>query len=135
MTLTKRDLVNRISDKSPLSRLQVTDIVQRTLDSISEALAKGNRAELRDFGVFEVKVRKSRVGRNPRKPETDMPIPARCMVKFKVGKELRTKVLMLSAEPRPVPAQRPRPTSFPRPRFSPPAPAPISGPPTRPQAR
>jgi nucleoid DNA-binding protein len=54
---------------------------------ITEALAKGDKVELRKFGVFEVKVRKARVGRNPNKPETDVPIPARSMVKFKAGKE------------------------------------------------
>jgi DNA-binding protein HU-beta/integration host factor subunit alpha len=54
--------------------------------------------ELRNFGVFEVKVRKARVGRNPNKPETDVPIPARSMVKFKAGKEMRAEVLKLPAK-------------------------------------
>ena len=52
--------------------------------------------ELRNFGVFEVKIRKARVGRNPNKPETDVPIPARSMVKFKAGKEMRAEVLKLT---------------------------------------
>jgi nucleoid DNA-binding protein len=65
MTLTKRNLVNRISEETDLSQQQVFDIVQKTLNYITEALAKGDKVELRKFGVFEVKVRKARIGRNP----------------------------------------------------------------------
>src|SRR5580700_634175 len=96
MTLTKRDLVTRISDESGLIQQQVLDVVQKTLDYIAEALAKGDKVELRNFGVFEVKIRKARVGRNPNRPETDVPIPARAMVKFKAGKEMRADVLNLT---------------------------------------
>src|ERR1700685_1367315 len=98
MTLTKRDLVTRISDESGLIQQQVLDVVQKTLDYIAESLAKGDKVELRNFGVFEVKVRKARVGRNPNSPETDVPIPARSMVKFKSGKEMRAQVLKLPAK-------------------------------------
>ena len=96
MTLTKRDLVTRISDESGLIQQQVLDVVQKTLDYIAEALAKGDKVELRNFGVFEVKVRKARVGRNPNSPERDVPIPQRAVVKFKPGKEMRAEVLKLS---------------------------------------
>ena len=95
MTLTKRDLVIRISNETGLVQQQVFDVVQKTLDYISEALSKGDKVELRNFGVFEVKVRKARVGRNPNKPATDVPIPARSTVKFKAGKEMRAEVLKL----------------------------------------
>ena len=98
MTLTKRDLVLRISDETNLGQQEVFAVVQKTLDYITEALAKGDKVELRNFGVFEVKVRKARVGRNPNKPETDVPIPARSMVKFKAGKEMRAEVLKLPAK-------------------------------------
>ncbi len=98
MTLTKRDLVVRISDETGLIQSQVFDVVQKTLDHIAESLAKGDKVELRNFGVFEVKTRKARVGRNPNKPETDVPIPARAMVKFKAGKEMRAEVLKLPAK-------------------------------------
>jgi len=97
MTLTKRDLVTRISNETGLVQQQVLDIVQKTLNCIAEALAKGDKVELRNFGVFEVKVRKARVGRNPNAPETDVPIPARSVVKFKAGKEMRADVLKLGA--------------------------------------
>jgi nucleoid DNA-binding protein len=98
MTLTKRDLVIRISDETNLGQHQVFEVVQKTLNYITESLAKGDKVELRKFGVFEVKVRKARVGRNPNKPETDVPIPARSMVKFKAGKEMRDEVLKLPAK-------------------------------------
>ena len=48
------------------------------------------------YGAFDVKIRKARVGRNPNRPETDVPIPARAMVKFKAGKEMRAEVLKLT---------------------------------------
>jgi nucleoid DNA-binding protein len=97
MTLTKRDLVTRISNETGLVQQQVLDIVQRTLDHISEALAKGDKVELRNFGVFEVKIRKARVGRNPNSPERDVVIPSRAVVKFKSGKEMRAEVLKRGA--------------------------------------
>ena len=96
MTLTKRDLVVRISNETGLVQQQVLDVVQKTLDYIADALAKGDKVELRNFGVFEVKVRKARIGRNPNAPETDVPIPQRAVVKFKAGKEMRADVLKLS---------------------------------------
>jgi len=98
MTLTKRDLAIRISEENKLTQAAVYDLVQKTLDHISEALAKGDRVELRNFGVFHVKLRKARVGRNPNKPEIDVPIPARAKVKFKPGKELSVAVAKLSQE-------------------------------------
>ncbi len=98
MTLTKRDLVVRISEETGLIQTQVFDVVQKTLDHIAESLAKGDKVELRNFGVFEVKIRKARVGRNPNKPEVDVPIPARSMVKFKAGKEMRAEVLKLATK-------------------------------------
>ena len=78
---------------------QVLDVVQKTLDYIKEALAKGDKVELRNFGVFEVKIRKARIGRNPNAPATDVPIPQRSVVKFKPGKEMRKEVLKLPTPP------------------------------------
>src|SRR5215468_10190980 len=105
MTLTKRDLVIRISEETGLVQQQVLDIVQKTLDYIAEALAKGDKVELRNFGVFEIKVRKARIGRNPNAPETDVPIPERSVVKFKPGKEMRAEVLKLPPPPKGAAAQ------------------------------
>lgn len=95
MTLTKRDLVIRISDETGLIQQEVLRVVQRTLDYIAEALARGDKVELRNFGVFEVKVRRARIGRNPNAPAKDVPIPERCVVKFKAGKEMRSQVFKL----------------------------------------
>jgi nucleoid DNA-binding protein len=95
MTLTKRDLVIRISEESGIPQQQVLVVVQKTLNYIAEALAKREKVELRNFGVFEVKVRRARVGRNPHDPATDVPIPERSVVKFKPGKEMRLEVLKL----------------------------------------
>jgi nucleoid DNA-binding protein len=94
--MTKRDLVVRISTETGLVQQQVLDVVQKTLDYIAEAVSKGEKVELRNFGVFEVKVRKARIGRNPNAPETNVPIPQRAIVKFKPGKEMRDDVLKLS---------------------------------------
>jgi nucleoid DNA-binding protein len=74
----------------------VLKIVQKTLDIISDAVAEGETIELRNFGVFEVKIRKARIGRNPNAPEDDVPIPPRAVVKFKPGKEMRERVLKLT---------------------------------------
>jgi nucleoid DNA-binding protein len=96
--MTKRDLVVLISEETGLVQQQVLDVVQKTLDHVCDALADGRNVELRNFGVFEVKVRKARIGRNPNQPETDVPIPRRAVVKFKPGKEMREAVLKLSPQ-------------------------------------
>lgn len=93
-TLTKRDLVTSISNETGLTQEKVFDVIQRTLDKITDALASGENVELRNFGVFEVKLTKPRVGRNPRDPKNDVPIPARATVKFKSGKVMKERVLM-----------------------------------------
>ena len=64
-------------------------IVQRTLDLITDALSQNKTVELRNFGVFEVRERKQRIGRNPNKPLQVVTIPARKVVKFKPGKVMR----------------------------------------------
>jgi nucleoid DNA-binding protein len=92
MTLTKRDLVLRVCEDTGLVQQKVFDIVQRTLDHIVKALAKGEKVELRNFGIFEVRVRKARMGRNPSAPGTEVPIPERSVVKFKAGREMRLGV-------------------------------------------
>lgn len=94
--LTKRDIVIRLSNETGLTQQEVTNVLQRTLDYISESLASGQTVELRNFGVFDVKLRKARIGRNPNKPATDVPIPSRPIVKFKAGKVMKALVLSLS---------------------------------------
>lgn len=96
--MTKRDLVVTIAEETKLTQEQVLDVVQRTLDHISAALTQGKTIELRNFGVFEVKIRKARIGRNPNAPDQDVPIPPRAVVKFKPGKEMREAVLALTPQ-------------------------------------
>ncbi|MDA7645420.1 integration host factor subunit beta [bacterium] len=96
--MTKRDLVVQISNETKLTQQDVMLVVQKTLDHISEAVSSGNTVELRNFGVFEVKVRKARIGRNPNSPQTDVKIPTRVIVKFKAGKEMREGVQKLAPE-------------------------------------
>ncbi|MBE2179725.1 MAG: integration host factor subunit beta [Chthoniobacterales bacterium] len=91
--LTKRDMVVCISEDVGITQQQVFAVIQKTLDHITNSLADGKNVELRNFGVFEVRLTKSRVGRNPNKPETDVIIPARATVKFKPGKIMRQRVL------------------------------------------
>ena len=87
--LTKRHIFQKIYENADSSHREVSKIVQETLECITEALSNGMNVELRNFGVFELQVRKSRVGRNPNKPETDVIIPRRVVVKFKAGKEMK----------------------------------------------
>jgi integration host factor subunit beta len=96
--LTKRQIVQSIYDGANYNHKDVTDIVQATLDRISEGLTQGKNVELRNFGVFEVQVRKSRVGRNPNRPEKDVIIPRRAVVKFKAGKDMKAGLQKLDLE-------------------------------------
>ena len=94
--MTKRDLVVKIANETGMIQSDVANIVQRTLDSIAGELIAGNDIELRNFGVFEIKVRKSRKGRNPNQPENEVVIPERAVVKFRAGKELKDAVEKLN---------------------------------------
>lgn len=93
--LTKREIVLQIYEKTGFPQKEVQGTVQMTLDIIMNALAAGRNVELRNFGVLEVQVRKARVGRNPNRPETEVIIPQRAVVKFKSGKVLKAKLKKL----------------------------------------
>ena len=90
--MTKRDLVVRISNETGMVQQDVFAVMQKTLDYIVESLARGETVEFRNFGVFEVRTRKQRVGRNPSKPDQVVTIPERRGVKFKPGKIMRQLV-------------------------------------------
>ena len=100
MSLTRRELMIRISEETGLVQSQVSEIIERSFGHITEILAKGDRVELREFGVFEVVIRKPRTGRNPNQPEKDVPIPARAVVKFKAGKSMKSAVDKLTPKKR-----------------------------------
>ena len=86
--MTKRELVILVSEKLGITQNEVSAIVQETLDTITDVLVDGNRIEIRNFGVFEIKRRDSRVGRNPRTGE-EVPIPQKNVASFKPGKALK----------------------------------------------
>lgn len=89
--MTKRDIVLKIAEDADLKQIDVKEVVQRTLDCITEALSKGQTVELRNFGVFKVKERKPRTGRNP-KTGTTVPIPGKRVVSFRSGMIMKKKV-------------------------------------------
>ena len=90
--MTKRDLVMRIADETGLIQQDVYAVIQKSLDYIVDSLEQGDTVEFRNFGVFEVRERKQRIGRNPNRPENVVTIPARKVVKFKPGKIMREKI-------------------------------------------
>ena len=92
MTLTKRDLVMRIAEETGLIQQDVFAVLQKALDYIVDALAKGEHVEFRNFGVFTIRERKSRIGRNPKKPQNTVMIPARKVVKFKPGRIMKKRI-------------------------------------------
>jgi nucleoid DNA-binding protein len=96
--LTKRDIVVAISNQTGMVQHEVFDVVQRTLDQITDSLARNVAVELRNFGVFQPRLTKPRVGRNPNQPGSSFVIPPRATVKFKAGKIMRQRVEKLSRE-------------------------------------
>ena len=97
VTLTKRELALRIANETEVTAPDVLNVIQKLFDHITEELAVGNRFEFRRFGVFETITRRSRIGRNPKKPADTVVIPERRVVKFTPGNEMRDLVLQKSA--------------------------------------
>jgi len=89
--MTKKDIILKISNETNLKQIIVKKIVQKSFDYIVEALARGEKIELRNFGVFKIKQRRSRLGRNPRTGQA-VPVPPRKVVIFKPGLEMKKKV-------------------------------------------
>jgi nucleoid DNA-binding protein len=105
--LTKRDIVVAISNQTGMVQHQVFEIVQRTLDKITDSLANNVPVELRNFGIFQPRLTKPRVGRNPNQPGSSFVIPSRATVKFKAGKVMRQRVEKLSRELKDAAAKKP----------------------------
>jgi integration host factor subunit beta len=127
-TITKKELVNRISDQTGQTKVVVKDILQKFLDEIIDELAHGNRLEFREFGVFEVRERAARVAQNPRTLEKVV-VPAKRVVKFKVGRTMREKVCEDEPKQRPKPHVRAAEPAATVGRVTPPAPPPPRKPP------
>ena len=89
--MTKKDIVMKVSNETNLTQIDVKKIVQRTLDVVVESLERGETVELRNFGVFKVKTRRGRVGRNPRTGQ-EVQVPEKKVVVFKPGLILKHQV-------------------------------------------
>lgn len=84
MAVTKKDIVLNIANETGIKQIYVKRIVQRALDHITHSLVKGETVELRNFGIFKVKSRKGRTGRNPRTGQ-EVPVPPKKVAIFKPG--------------------------------------------------
>ena len=91
VTITKKELADRVADLTGNKRIVVKKVIQTFLDQILDELAKGNRLEFRDFGVFETKNRAARMAQNPKTLE-EVRVPAKRFVKFKTGRLMKQKV-------------------------------------------
>lgn len=89
--MTKKDIVLKVTDQTGLKQIDVKKVIQLTFNCIVEALTRGENIELRNFGIFKIKQRKSRTGRNPRTGQT-VPVPPRKAVVFKPGLEMKKKI-------------------------------------------
>ena len=89
--MTKKDIVLKITDMTGIKQVDVRKIVQSTFDVIVDSLIRNEKVELRNFGVFKIKERKARFGRNPRTGES-VPVPPRKVVVFKPGLEMKQKI-------------------------------------------
>jgi len=89
-TITKRELCERIAKISGHAQVVTKEVVQLFLDEIVQELAKGNRMEFRNFGVFDTRLQPPRKARNPRTDEV-VDVPAKVVVSFKVGKNMQKR--------------------------------------------
>lgn len=89
--MNKSDLIASMAEKSSLTKKDAEAALKAFIDSVQEALAKGEKVQLVGFGTFEARERAARVGRNPRTKE-EITIPASVVPVFKAGKEFKEKV-------------------------------------------
>lgn len=87
-TRTKKELVDRVAERTQCKHATVKAVVQQFLDEITTELSKNNRLEFRDFGIFEVTERAARIAQNPKTLEP-VKVPAKRKVKFKMGRIMR----------------------------------------------
>lgn len=90
-TITKKELIDRIAESTDQKRVVVKKTIQTFLDQVILELGRGNRLEFRDFGVFEIRERKPRTAQNPKTLER-VPVPAKRVVKFKVGRLMQQSI-------------------------------------------
>ncbi|HKC24714.1 MAG TPA: HU family DNA-binding protein [Thermoanaerobaculia bacterium] len=87
--MIKNDIINGVGEAASISRQKATQAVETIIEVMRQSLARGDRIELRGFGVFLVKPRKKGIGRNPKKPTDEVQIPPGFTIRFKPGKDLR----------------------------------------------
>ena len=87
-TVIKQDIVARVSGKMGMTKVRAEEAIDCVIDALKNAMKEGERIELRGFGVFVVKPRKSGIGRNPR-TGAEVPIPPGKTVRYKPGKDIR----------------------------------------------
>ena len=88
MATTKKDLVNRIAEKTQTKQILVKTVIQQVFDEVISELGKGNRLEFRSFGVFETKTTSARIAQNPKTLEKVV-VPAKRRVVFKPGRLMK----------------------------------------------
>jgi nucleoid DNA-binding protein len=89
--MTKKDIIIKVADETKIKQTDVKKVIQQAFDCMVDALVRGEKIELRNFGVFKIKQRKSRTGRNPR-TGVAVPVPPRKVVVFKPGLEMKQRV-------------------------------------------
>ncbi len=87
--MIKLDIINQVVNKTGITKTKAEQAVETVFESMKRALAKGERIELRGFGVFNVRPRKTGIGRNPR-TGAEVNSPPGTAVRFKPGKELQS---------------------------------------------
>lgn len=96
-TLTKADLIERVAEKTGLTKKQAEDVVEAIFDGLTRALRSGDKIELRGFGSFRLRRRGARMARNPKKEGVSVPVPARSVPYFRPGKRLKEELSALQA--------------------------------------
>jgi len=89
--MTKKDIVLKIATETKMKQQDIKKVVQKALDAIIGSLVNGQTVELRNFGIFKVKSRRGRTGRNPRTGQV-VPVPPKRVVVFKPGLEMKKLV-------------------------------------------
>ena len=89
--MNKTELIASVAEKSGITKKDAERVINATLDTITAELTKGNRVQLSGFGIFEVKARQARMGRNPRTKEA-VEIPATKQPVFKASKSFKDTV-------------------------------------------
>lgn len=92
------DVIRTVAQAADVSQVITEKVIETFLEKIQENVGQGNRVEIRGFGIWEVKIAKARIGRNPSDPAAaPIPIPARPVLRFKAGKDLKAAVNQNSA--------------------------------------